>query len=454
MAILNNSPKIIQSKEYEATILEGELENDIECHYAVYIHQLMTEEYAGITPVWAKNEIDQTKYSKWLKPGSDSEYESAGSYTPLYPGMNVFVKFRGTSLDSAYITRVKSKYAKFDKRDGTYLINKTKNGSYILQNDNTNTTHIVNNDGATQITLDDSKITLAVNKNNIADNVNKLVNAIEIDELGTKMKFGNSYIILDASGIKLQSGDNYLSVGESGIDIITKETMNIISDRKLNMKSNQLKIDGTENVHLHSNDLKITGEQMLNLTGMVIGIDSSHTTYIKSTLYLMLSCPNYIGIDSLSTIDINATMNLNISSQMTAVSGTNLTLSGNITNLDSASLFIDGTIMHNVGSATASAQATIASNLGLKIGLEAGGLASATVLLLNSFANGIVASSMNSTLPGTAIPVGEMVKQVPPKYPVGKDSKQKLAYIQAADKQFKENVQHQFINLRNYHEFV
>jgi len=448
-----NEELINTSEVYEGIILSGELAEDIECRYPVYIPKLMANRELGMIPIWAKNEINSNKYTRWEDPETQ-EIQSVGGYTPLNEGMRVHIKFRNSSLSSAYIIGIKSFYSKYISRDNIYLINKTKKGSYIIQDDDREITHIMHNNGKTNITLDNEKVMLSVHSNNgIGDDF--VLNGLEVDVTGTKLTFGTNSIILDETGISFQVGDTSLRLSESDIQLVTQGNIDIISDKRTQIKGNKLNLTGSENLNIYSMDTKISGGQILNLTGNVVGIDSAISTHLKSSQYTIIESLIYTGINT-QMFDLTTTLNLSINSlATTTISGTNLNLSGTaLINIGSSAINMDGMVMHNLGIAASTCSAMATSNLAISTGCVAAGIATSTGLGLNTFVNGIVGSTMTSTLAGCSTPVGEIVKKVRSSYTAAEDSIQKTTYLKENDNSLKDYVTNQFTHLRNYHDIV
>ncbi len=435
---------------FEGIIDQGEFINDVDCKYPVYIPKLMGNKSEGFIPIWARNEVTPNKYSRWLNPKTEA-IESAGSYMPLSFGMRVTVKFRNNSYSSAYICDIKSSVSKIVGRDDFYLINKTKGGSYIYQDDYRSVTGIIHNEGLTNITLDDSKIALSVCEP--AGPAGMIVmNGFEVDKLGTKFRFKNSAIILDETGITFQVGKTSFVMTESGIQMKSLDKMDIITENRLNIKAQDLRMTGTEKVDVYTNEMRLTGAQMLNITGSVVSMDSTTSTHIKSSKHLVLESLMEAKLTS-SNLEINALLNMNIQSLSTAVSGTSsLVLSGPNTVIDSISLSIDGNIMHNLGLATSTAKTIIATNVALALGMQAAGIAESSILGINTMVMGVVGSAMMETLTGQAKPVGNILHTLPADNRTASDTEQKNVYVIESDLSLHHKVKDQFSDLRNAHD--
>ena len=435
------------NKDFEGYILEGELINDKVCKYPVYIPSLMSDSLDSINPIWAKNEVSKNTYTTFLDPLTE-ELQSSGTYFPLRVGMRVNIKFRNNNMASAYIEYVKSSNVKISNRDDFYLLNKTVNNSFIYQDDNKSITHIMNSDGRSNIFMSKDKLSLSI----LEENTYKIKNAFEVNESGTFLEFGNNKIILDNSGIVLVAGDTEIRLTESGIQMISPDNIEISADNNLKMKAQKAKLSSTERLDIYSTELKMTGTQIVNLNSNILSLDSFTSTHIRSNSYLIMESLLYAGLSS-GHCDVTGLLNLNLDGSNTTINGLGtLNLGGGVINLSgSGGVNMDGIISHNMGIASSTTNALISSNKAVKVSFLAAGIGISNGLNVNTFTNGITASVLTNTLPGCAIPVGELAKNIKSSFHPAGDIKQTIISIKEYDKpddNFKDNI----LKLRDYYD--
>jgi len=426
--------------DYDGVIVQGNNVNDPQGKYLVFIPELNTNQQHQIKPFWATNEVNGNVLSRWTNPESNM-VSSSGSYFPLREGMNVNVRFRTESVNSAYINRIKTNSPMLLEpvlRDEQYLINKTIRGSYILQDDSVGETHISNLNGKTNIIMDDSRILLKVTEGMTQAGVVS-DGGFEVEKNGMTYNIGNVTFRVDLSGITMNVGDNILSITESGVNFFTKK-LNLEANDNLYIKSNNIKITGSETLQLFSNDLKATGNTNLNLVGHNVKMEADPlgSVHINGA---------YISVESLintsikgSNVEVIALANfyanspiMNLTSMMGTISSTTLAL-------DSSTMLMDGTILSNIGAAKSLAVSGTATNTVLSASLYAAYMGISMGTSTTDPISGSINSILVSTVPGSSSPIGNMIKPFNLSRSVGSDIQQKLGRIQTSDNNYKESV--------------
>lgn len=443
---------MIVGQEYEGFIVPGNNSNDPSGKYFVFIPELSYNSGTSFSPYEAANEISGNGLTRW-KDFATGETFSSGSYKPLQVGMKVGVKFRTTSLNSAYICRVKTDSPMLlpaSVRDQQYVVNKTVKGSYIIQDDSTGETHIVNSNGKTNVIMDDNRILLKVTKGGRADGAIVHDGGFEVEESGMTYTIGNVGFRVDESGIIMNVGDNIFYMTESGISLKSRK-MDIDIDNALNVKAEHTKITGLADLHLFSNDTKITGNTAMNITGHNIKIEPD----ALGSLHLYGS---YIYVSSLvntsikgTNVDISGLVNTSISGPVMTVSGQQLTLSGTSMAIDATSIMMDGMILGNMGIGKAIGTSSVVMNKTIDLSLYASFAGISFGTMLSDPISGSINSVLVSTVPGTANPVGNLLTPFRLSKVVGGDISQKLSKVIVSDNAYKDNVSDKIFGERITH---
>jgi len=434
---------IVQNHDYIGVIKRGN-SNDFEGKYLVYISELMSD--AEHQPIWVKNEIVGNRFSRWLNVDS-KVIQTSGSYFPLYEGMVVNVRFRGYSLESGYITNVVSDIPLVDKaerRDSFYLINKTLNNSWIYQDDARSETHIMQSGGKSNIVLDEHSVTLQVGGETKRA-------GFEVSDTGIRLEFGNSSLYLDAKGISFKIGDTIFVMSESGAIFKSPGNLEMEADKSLRFKGNKVETSASEKYSINANIVQMTGNQMLSLNGNVVNLNSLTHTNIESQAHVQIKSLGKVKLSS-SIMDITSLTNMNIDSPVNTITGQTMNIDGTSLNLSGASVAMDGIISHGLGIAKSTNSAMKAANLTLGLSTDAANLALVTSIGNSDVVSGVVNSSMVQAIPGTASPVGEILKPQIVYAKVGNSVKEKLSYILSSNDIYNNIVNDQFTNLRNTHD--
>lgn len=441
----------LMNTDFIGVIQEG-TSNDYRGKYKVYIRELMVSD-RSLKPIWAKNEVMGNRFSRWLDI-NDKQVKTAGSYYPLQPGMEVNVRFRGETFESAYISNVIAHVPLVDKpslRDEIHIINKTINGSWIYQDDSRQFTHIMQSNGRSNIILDNKSITLAYGLPNPLGGI-ITASVLSVGDDGTRLDFGDNSIAIDETGISFHVGDTTFALTESGIKMIGN-TLEMAADKDITIRGNNTNITGSSSMNLYSNVCMISGTTRAVVTGGDITLNSAKNTTIKSTMNVNVDGLIKTKISG-GLIDLAANVNLSISSPIMTLDGTMLTLSGTTTVLGSSALMIDGTILHGMGVASGIASGMKAANLGVNIGSDAANIGIIASTSNSDMISGIVNATLTQALPGSATPVGNIVKPVKVNSKSNSGISEKVGYILSADASYSTVVEGQFKGLRETHEFI
>jgi len=417
--------------EYIGTIMKGILPNDIEGKYKVIIQELMP---SGI--VWAKNETVDDKFSRWIDLDNNKLY-SAGTYKPLHPGMQVTVKFRNPSQTSGYISNIISYdplIGSTKHRDSINILNKTKGGAWIYQDDYRDFTHILHGNGNSNIVLDDKSVSIQVGilKNGGSDgSVN--VNGFEVSKTGTRFEYGNSSIVMDDTGIILKSGGTILSLTDSGVKLMSDAKIDIESKKNMRISGKKINMQGHDELTLYSNITRITGGTNMSLNGGVVSVESVYLTNINSSATTVIKGLIKTKINS-PVVEVAADINLSLISPLTYIEGQALTLSGTSMVIDSSVILMDGPILHGMGAATGFAKTMGVMNLAVNKGID---LASAVVTTAGTLSDPVTAAvngtMVKATCTGAAKPIGNINKPYQTRLNVGSGVSEKISYLLSSD---------------------
>ncbi len=445
--------KQIKDKEYIGVIANGS-NNQLDGKYLVHIRELMASD-SSLKPIWASNEINGGKFSRWVDP-STKMVMSSGSYQPLRSGMMVNVKFRNDSMGSAYITNIISYLPLVDKsemRDSFYLVNKTLGGSWIYQDDSRNMTHIMQSNGKSNIVLDDSGVTLHSGMP-IGNGVGGVLlkNAFHVGDGGTKLEFGNSSIILDETGITFKIGDTQLTMTETGIKVHTPGAIEMECDKSLRLKAKETHIQGGEKLQLFSNEVRMTGNTQLAIMSNTINITGASHATLRSSLGEVVIDGMVKTKITAPVLEITSLTNINLDAPTMYIGSQNLTIDAPSMAISSASLMMDGTINHGMGVAKGLGTSMKTMNVTLAKATDAANIALVTSLGNNDVVTGIVNASIVGSIPGAAMPVGEIVKQDIVHAKVGFSVSEKISYITSSNESYNQVVRDQFEGLRETHE--
>ena len=445
---------MIVGQEYEGYIVPGNNVNDASGKYYAFIPELSYNSGTTFAPYEVENCVSNN-FTRW-RDFATGEVKSAGSYTPLQTGMKVGIIFRTTSLNSAYVNRIKSDSKMLlpaTVRDQQYVVSKTAKGSYILHDDSTGETHIVNANGKSNIIMDNNRVLIKITEGAKADGSTIHTGGFEVEESGMTYTIGNVGFRVDESGIIMNVGDNIFSMTESGISLKSRK-MDMDIDNALNVKAEHTKITGLADLHLFSNDTKITGNTAMNITGHNIKIEPD----ALGSLHLYGS---YIYVSSLvntsikgTNVEVSGLVNTSISGPITTVSGQQLTLSGTSMAIDATSIMMDGMILGNMGIGKAIGTSSIAMNMATNTALYGAFAGISFGTMLSDPISGSVNSVLVSTVPGTANPVGNLLTPFRLSKVVGSDISQKLAKVLVSDNTYKANVSENIFGERVTHDIT
>ena len=427
--------------------VKGNPLNDNQGRYLVYIPELLGgSDDENAKTLSLPNETNPAMFSRWLDFKS-KQIMSAGSYFPLKEGMVVIVNFRGNTMESGYIAKIVSYLPLVDSqenRDSFYLLNKTIKGSWIYQDDNRGITHLIHNNGATNIVMKEDLISLQVGGR-------LQTNVIEVSQKGTVLQYENSKIRMDSTGIKFEVGDNVLAITENGIQIISSKNLDIESNSRLNIKSDKLKIQGSTDLNMYGNVVRLTGARQVNLNGNVVGITSTFLTDVSSNGQTNISSlvktkisGAMLHLTSLGNVNLDGSV-VTIGSQMTNISGTSLNLSG-------ATIAMDGIINHGLGIGSALNTSMAVMNTALDLSTDAGNRAAVASLSMNSPMMSAAHTLIAQSLPGAAEMIGNIQGPIKTESSAGSGTKETLSYILNSNASYNNLVEEQFKDLRSTHE--
>lgn len=437
----------LQEKEFQGIIYDGI--EDYEGRYKVHIAALypMSEPILLSLP----NDVLGNKFSRWYDPNLQS-IKSSGSYYPLQSGMKVKVKFKNNDINSGYISGIVSEVPLIDSvknRDTFYLLNKTVNGSYIYQDDSRNITHIMHSNGKSNVFLDDDRVVLSTNEPvNAGKDYSVPLSYVELTKNTFKVSssIADNYINMDESGIVLRVGNSMLSITSKGIQLDTPGDIKLNQGNALHLKAGKLFLEGSDELHLMGNVVRIAGNTSVNINGGIVSLDSFKTTSIKSNLAVIVESLSRVKVSG-TICELSALTNLSISGLTTTIDGQMLNLSGSVTNIAGGSIFMDGTLNHNLGVASSTANGMVATNLGLNIGVDAAVAATSITSGMNDMISGIVNATLVQTLPGSArfASIG-----VPPIINSNSATgiSEAISYIKNSDESYNKIVQDQYHNFR------
>ena len=450
----NYNQTVLTGKDFIGVIKEGS-SADNSGRYMVHIRELNPHD-SSLKPIWAKNEVSGNRFSRWVDFSSRNIF-SSGSYFPLHAGMIVNVRFRNNLMESAYISNVVSYIPLIDKeknRDSFYLLNKTVGGSWIYQDDSRNYTHVMHNNGNSNMVLDDDGITLAVGKT-INNGLGGFIpmNAFKVDAGGTKIEFGNNAIICDDTGITLKAGDTIVALTETGLKLLSNGNIDMETKKDINIKGKKAHVSGQQELHLHSNITRVSGGAHLSLTSSVINVKSMQLLSLNSngqvnmhgTIKTKITGP-MMEIKALTNLYVNSSV-IDITGETTVVDGGSLTLNG-------GSVMMDGPIMHGIGTASSVATSMKAMNISLGLSTDAANAAVVTALGNSDPVSGVANSIMTSGLCGSADAAGSAVRPVYKAAVLAAGISEKISYVTSANEAFNQVTYEQFKDLRNTHTIV
>lgn len=378
-------------KKYSA-LIQG-YPSDTSGFYPVYIAEIFAIDKT-LTTIKVKNKLNN--YGKWMYKG---EVYSSGSYSPLHPGMNVTVEFATSSALSGAITEVHYDETPFDKVNqvGVHLVAKTPNGSEMYFDDARGITHIMHNNGNSNLFLTDDKITASINESsNVGSN---FIGGLEIGKEGIYLKFGTTTVSLNESGIMFK-------VGEAEYVFDDKSFKNYTESYNMKLKNFEVEADkvfitGKEELQLKGTVSRLTGGQHLSLNGNIVNIDSNLNTTLQSTQSVNIKSLTNISLDS-SIISADALASIMVKGINTTITGITTVVDGTTVAISGTNIFEDMNIIRGLGVATSVAAGSVASAIALKYSMQAADIALTTAFHFNDPFSGMAANVMTETLPGVA----------------------------------------------------
>lgn len=380
--------------------------------YAIYIPEIMKSDYPGTKYVFCKNGINT--YVRDRNPFT-AEYFSYGSYTPLYPGTQVYVLFTRESSESGLIigTEAVNSQPKAN-RDNYYLIYKTKYGSMMYVDDEKGHFHLQHENGASNIYMNDKSLTLQINTTG-ASGEKKRSSAIELDEDRVRFIIGNAVYEFGVDGFNMNMGDKaatYLNISRDGIHMQGNKFINISSDMgNLHLFAENTFLTGYNETHIYGSDVRLTGNQKAQISGNHVNIQSWFDTHIKGM---------NIGIEALIFFQKQATFSteLDLAVNNTFAPLYNLTSSlyANTTafyGVASPTIAMDGMTLNNMGLAASLSGSIGTSISGMALALKGTFMGIGTMMLMNEPTGimGAVSTVLTSTIAGTASPAAGPVYQ-------------------------------------------
>jgi len=439
----------LKSSSYIGIIKEGSV-LDNTGRYLVDIPELNADNEIH-KPILAKNEIIGNRFSRWIDIVT-KDVKSQGAYHPLYPGMKVEIKFRNNFLESAYISNIISSIPLIDKesnRDSFYLLNKTLNGSWIYQDDSRNITHIMQNNGSSNIILTPDSVTLSIGKVN--NHQFFPTNTFQLSSSNCSMTFGNSSIILDETGISLKVGETKIVLTESSLKMLSEGNVEVESKKTLNFQGSKAYLNGKKETHIYSNITRVSGGTNLTLSGSVINATARSLLSLTSTLQVNIKGLVKTAITG-GMIEVISVANLYLSASVVHLVGDTAIVDGGSLTLNGGSIMMDGTITHGVGVAASVAKAMKATNIGLSASTDAANIAVVTPMQLTTSVMGVANSIMTASLPGSANAGPNIVKPIFVNNHNYSGVSEKINYVLSSNEAFNLIVKDQVVNLHNTHQ--
>lgn len=437
--------KNLKHEEYIGVIRKGVDKQDLSGMYLVYIRELMVQT-TSLKPIWVKNEILGNRFSRF-RDFETNKIISMGSYFPLREGMLVNVKFRGDTLESGYISNVVSYLPLIDSpraRDTFHLLNKTPGDSWIYQDDSRNLTHIMHQNGKSNIILDDDSITLQTGGETHT-------NGFEVSKTGTRMEFKNSSIIMDDTGISFKIGDTQFVLTESGISMNASKFIDIESQKKLRIKSYNMKLSSVNELSLYSDVVRITGATQTAVTGSTVNISSLKLTNITSNLQTKIESDIKLSIAS-SMLNMSVLTNAHFDIPVVLWNSNLFGIKTSSLNLSSSVINMDGVLLHNINIATGINKGVNATNIVLDKGTDAAALSVSLLTSTNSAVTKIFNTTLITAVPGSASPVGNINVPVVNRKKVGMSTREKIIYLNTSNLNYNQIVKEQFEDLRGTHD--
>lgn len=382
---------IVPGKKYSA-IIQG-YPNDTSGLYPVFISELHATDRT-LTTIKVKNKL--SNYGKWTYGG---KVYSSGSYIPLHPGMTVTVVFLTTSALSGSITEIHYDHTPFDKINqvGIHLIAKTPGGSQIYLDDSRGVTHVMHNNGSTNILLADDKISLSVNEtSNVGSN---FISGVEVGKEGIFLKFGTTSINISESGIAFKVGEAEYIFEDKALKTNT-ESLNL-NIKNFELKTNKTFITAEEEAHIKSTVTRISGGQHISITGNIIGINSNLHTSVRSGVSVSVDSLSHIDISS-TVINMDALGTVAVRGTSTLLTGVETVVNGVTTAINGTTIFEDSIVVRGMGVASTLSTSLVGLTMGTKMALKASDIALTTAFHFNDPFSGMAANTMSETLPGVA----------------------------------------------------
>jgi len=407
---LFEEPQLI-NREFVGKIVKGK-DPTKEGRYKVYIPELL-EFDPNHKPIYAKNETQGARFVRWIDPDTKANL-SSGTYSPLYKGMEVNVRFRNESIESAYITNIISHNPlpdKKEKRDEFHLINASKKKTWIYTDDDKEVHQILHLEGNSTIVFEKDRMFHGVGTP-IGGGSKDLIpeNQMEITKKGTRFEYKNVTMVIDDTGWKVTVGNNVMHMTINGLSIGVggdKGMVDINANGKIKIQSDHQKITARESFNQFANETRIRGNQQLNLAGDEMSINSSSATSmcssgyveVKSTIKTKLTGP---------VVEITSDTNLAVESPMLSFKNSIFTLKSDNIAIAGSNIVMDGQITHALGIGSSVANSMATSHTALCKSLDAAGAAISASKSLTDPTCGTIANAMVDQCPGAAVSTGVM----------------------------------------------
>ena len=327
---------------------------------------------------------------------------TSGSYYPIKPGTDVYIKFRTDNINSGYITGLG------DRSSGSPVaVGSSPNDSVIIYADEKNRIyldpqkdrfHISTGTGKTDFFMDSEGIIMQCN----APGGEYYQSYLELSPQGFVIKIGEKTLLFNESGFAINqgkdSGTSFIMTNK-GVTLSADKYIKFSTQGEFNIYGENTYIQGESDMNVKGNVTKISGNQRAAINSSVVHINSWLDTHVKAGLNLSLEGQLKMSSRSIlhneNTLGIkNSYGTLNTETKMIHSNSTLTGATGTVTGLE------DGLKLKDMGLGVGVSSSTNATVNTSFLGIELGMAGLTTLFSFDNIASAIAGFIMNENTTG------------------------------------------------------
>jgi len=396
--LMSNQATLIRT----GIVLPQKHPNDPTLYYVSFGERTTNPDGLLDSGVWCANGIQP--YIRYRDANNNAI--TYGSYIPIQPytPVNVLMANGGIGLSTIIgFPPTPTSVPDMENRDNLHVLGQTPRGNAIELDDKVGAIRIIQNKGASMISMADELIALDITQG--AGGSAKETNTnITMRKGGIYLNLPNSRLQFDETGLSISFDDDgtKVRITKKGVSFEGCETFKVHSDEQVTLKGNKMTLQGTKDASLTASELKVGGKQLTTISGAQINMESIFAITLKSLAINFLAWSKIqevtplkdatiLGMDvKTAPIITNQTPSFNITSGVTAIA--------------SGLVALDFNVFTNTGMAMSIAPPTCASCKATCVACHAALTALGTTMLLKTAPIVSTNKILADTIAGTSEP--------------------------------------------------